>query len=218
MKTMSVFAGLLLLAAAFAQQHEKAPNGSIYGHVIGPDGSPAKRVGLIATPLGVGLAARLPATKSNDVGEYRFENLPWWGKYSVTAEDEDAGYSLFSTGQARDDPPEVELTPEHRVAEMTAYLPPKAGFLHIHLTNQKTGADISAMRVALMEIESPTSPVFSTSCPSNHVILIPPDKSLLLHIWSDGFHEWQESIGKGKPILLPSGTRLTLDVQLEPVQ
>jgi len=215
---MSVFAGLLLLAAAFAQQHEEAPNGVIYGHVVGPDGSPAKGVSLIATPLGVGLVTRLPGTKSNDAGAYRFQSLPWWGRYSVTAEDEEAGYSLFSTDQARDDPPEVELTPEHREAEMTVYLPPKAGFLHVHLTNQETGADITAMRVALMEVESPTSPMFSTSCGSNRVILIPPDKSLLLHIWSDGFREWKESIGKGKLIHLPSGIRLTLDVQLEPVQ
>lgn len=216
---MRVFAGLLLLAAAFAQQQaETHPNGVIYGHVIGQDGNPTKGVGLIVLPLGVGLAGKLPGTKSNDAGEYRFESLPSWGRYSVNAEDDKAGYSLFSTGEGRDDPPEVELTPEHREAEMTVYLPPKAGFLHVHLTNQETGADISAMRVALMDVESPTSPVFSTSCPSNDVILIPPDKSLLLHIWSDGFREWNESIGRGMLIRLASGSQLKLDVQLEPAQ
>jgi hypothetical protein len=25
------------------------------------------------------------------LGEYRFENLPWWGGYTVCAEDEEAG-------------------------------------------------------------------------------------------------------------------------------
>ena len=61
-------------------------------------------------------------------------------------------------------------------------------------------------------------PFFSESCYSNKVILIPPDKSLLLHISSDGFHEWNESVGKGKLIHLASGARLKLDVQLEPLQ
>ena len=59
---------------------------------------------------------------------------------------------------------------------------------------------------------------FTMSCYSNKVILIPPAKSLLLHIWSDGFREWNESIGKGKPIHLASGARLKIDVQLEPAE
>jgi hypothetical protein len=74
------------------------------------------------------------------------------------------------------------------------------------------------MRVALMPTENPVSPLFTMSCYSNHVILIPPDKSLLLHISSDGFREWNESIGKGKPIHLASGARLKIDVQLEPTE
>ena len=124
----------------------------------------------------------------------------------------------FSTGAGRSEPSKVEPTPEHPKAELKVYLPPKAGFVEIHLTNQKTGAPISAMQVALMSTEKPTSPFFSESCYSNKVILIPPDKSLLLHISSDGFHEWNESVGKGKLIHLASGARLKLDVQLEPLQ
>jgi hypothetical protein len=90
--------------------------------------------------------------------------------------------------------------------------------MQVHLTNQKTGAGISGMRVALMLPESPASPFFTIGCYSNHVILIPPNKDLLLHISSDGFREWNESIRKGKPIHLASGARLTIDVQLEPTE
>jgi hypothetical protein len=32
---------------------------------------------------------------------------------SFRAEDDDAGYSVFSTGEGLNDPTEVELTPEH---------------------------------------------------------------------------------------------------------
>lgn len=155
-----------------------------------------KGIGLDAWPLGVGLGARLPHTRTNNVGEYRFEQIPWWGKYSVLAEDDDAGYSFFSTGEGRNNPPEVELTPEHPEAEMKVYLPPKAGFLHIRLTNRRTGAGISAMRVALTPLESPEREMFSVSCDSNRVVLIPSDKNLLLHLTSDGYREWDESVGR----------------------
>ena len=220
MKTALVFIGLLLLVAASAQQKdEPLPKGAIYGIAIGQDGLPAKRIGLTAEPLGVGLCAKLPHTWTNDAGEYRFENVPWWGRYTVYGDDENEGYSSFSTGPAGDSsPPEVQITPEHPEAELRALLPPKAGFIQVHLTNQKTGAGISGMRVALMPTESPTSPMFTISCYSNKVILIPPDKNLLLHISSDGFREWNESIGKGKPIRLASGARLKIDVQLEPTE
>ena len=157
--------------------------------------------------MGVPLATALPHTRTNDIGEYRFEHLPWWGKYSVYAEDDDAGYSLFSTGEGHNDPPEVELTPERREAELKVYLPPKAGFVNIHSTNRRNGAEISGMRVALMPAENPVSPLFTMSCYSDHVVLVPPNKDLLLHVTSDGFREWDESVGKGKPINLSSGKR-----------
>jgi len=219
-KTALVFVGLLLLAAATAQQNDEPhPNGVIYGITIAQDGRPAKRIGLTAVPLGVALGAMLPHTRTNDTGDYRFENLPWWGRYTVYADDEDAGYSLFSTGPALDgSPPGVNLMPEHPEAELNIFLPPKAGFIHIHLTNQRTGAGISAMLVALMPLERPSSPSFTMSCSSDQVILIPPDKSLLLHISSNGFREWNESIGKGKLVRLASGTHLKIDAQVEPTE
>jgi hypothetical protein len=218
MKTGLVFAGFLLLATAGAPQHNvPPPKGVIYGIAIGQDGQPAKGIALTACPLGVPLGTALPTTKTNNTGEYRFENLPWWGRYTVYAEDEEAGYSSFSTGPAGDShPSEVELTPEHREAELKVYLPPKAGFLQIHLTNRRTGVTISAMQVAVMQMENPESPLFTMSCYSNHVILVPPNKNLLLHVTSDGFREWDESAGKGKPLHMPSGTRQIVAVQLEP--
>jgi hypothetical protein len=220
-KTALVFVGLFLLVGASAQQNdEPRPKGVIYGIAIGQDGQPAKRIGLTAEPLGgVALGTMLPHTTTNDAGEYRFENLPWWGRYTVYGDDENEGYSSFSTGPAGNShPPDVELTPQNPKAELRVLLPPRAGFIQIHLTNQRTGAGISGMRVALMLPESPTSPFFASSCYSNRIILIPPNKDLLLHISSDGFREWNESIGKGKPIRIASGARLKIDVQLGPTE
>ena len=209
----------LLVSSVLAQQIEPVepghPGGSIYGVVVGQDGQPAKWVGLTAWSTGP-LGTRLPSTRSNDRGEYRFENLPWWGKYTVYPEDDQAGYSIFSTAPAKNEPSEVEITPAHREAEIKVYLPPKAGFLHINLTSRKTGAKISALMVELMLPDNPSSPIYSIGCESSHAVLVAPEKPLLLHVTSPGFHEWNESTGKGKLIRLASGTSLTLDVQLDP--
>jgi hypothetical protein len=218
MKARFVTVMVLLALAAVAQQKEQeAPNGVIYGIAIGPDNRPAKGVRLTASPLGVAFGAALPHTSTNDKGEYRFEHIPWWGRYTVYADDEVAGYSAFSTGPAGDaHPVEVELTPEHREANLILQLPPKAGCIEIRLLNRRTGAFISTMRVALMQPDKPESPLFSMSSYSNHVVLVPPDKDLLLHVSSDGFREWDESAGKGIVIRIASGNRLALTVQLDP--
>src|SRR5215469_7302075 len=130
MKLKIAFACLLTVTAALAHQPPR-PNGTIYGIAIGQDSQPAKGIGLQARP-GVPLGAILPHTTTNERGEYRFVNLPWWGRYTVCAEDEEAGYSTFSTGCiGQSQPPEVEIIPERREAEVRVYLPPKAAFLRV---------------------------------------------------------------------------------------
>lgn len=212
--------GLLLAVVTPAQENDKTQaTGIIYGVAIDQNGNPAKRVGLTAHPLDVALAAVLPHTSTNDAGEYRFEKVPWWGRYTVYADDEEAGYSSYSTGPTGEsNPPEVDIAPEHPEAQLTIVIPPKAGFIDVHLTNRRTGAVISGMRVAVMLKESPASPIFTISSYSSHAILMLPDKDLFLHITSDGFREWNESVGEGKLIYVASGAHLKLDVQLEPAE
>jgi len=70
----------------------------------------------------------------------------------------------------------------------------------------------------VMSMEPPETLLFDMSCPSNHVLLVPPGKNILLHVASLGFHEWEESVVGGKALHLTSGTHLTLDVQLEPAE
>jgi hypothetical protein len=188
----------------------------IYGFVITPNGGPAKALSLTARPSGVAVNGGLPRAKTNDSGEYRFDKLPSWGSYMIYADDEEAGYSRSSTGPAGDShQSEVEITSERPKAEFNFSLPPRAGFIQIHLTNRRTGGSISGMTVAVLPLEKPDSGLFTISCYSDHVILVPADRNLLLHVTSEGFREWDESVETGKPINVPSGSRLTLDVQLE---
>ena len=69
-----------------------------------------------------------------------------------------------------------------------------------------------------MSNATPPQVLFSTGCPSSYVVLIPPDRDVLLHVTSSGFHEWAESAGKGKLIRMPSGSHAELDVRLAPEQ
>jgi hypothetical protein len=212
------FGCLLLLTTAAEQQPDAArPDGSIYGVAIASDGQLAKRVGLTAMPLGVPLSTVLPNTTTNDRGEYRFVHLPWWGRYTVYAEDEEAGYSSFSTGgYGQTQPPEIEITSARREAELRVNLPPKAAFLRVHLTNGRTGALVSGMKITVMYDTNPPSLAFGMSCFSTKAVLLAPDRNVLIHITSDGFREWKGSLGKGKVLHLASGSQLTLDVKLDP--
>jgi hypothetical protein len=216
MKKLLVLAGLLLALPAVAQNQAENPNiGAIYGTVITQEELPAKGLILNALPLGVVLGMALPWTKTDDAGAFRFEHLPL-GRYTVFAEDEAQGYSQAGTGTKQGNPIEVELTAEHPEAESNLRLPPKGGFLRIDLTNQKSGAVISAMGVKVMSAGNPPKWIFSRGYFSNQPLLVPSDENLLIHVTSDGFREWDRSAGNGKLIRIAPGDSLTLDVQLEP--
>lgn len=209
---------LLLFSTATAQNQVQSPcKGVIYGTVINQDGTPAKGLTLNALPLGVGLGMALPWTKTNDAGVYRFEHLQW-GRYSVYAEDKEAGYSNFSTGAggAAGHLPEVELTAEHPEAEFTVHLPPPAGFVVFHLTNRSTGTTITGVEVTVMSADIAAKTIFSGGFSLPQPILVPSDKDLLLHVTSWGFKEWEQSVGAGKHIRIAPGNRLSLNVQLQP--
>lgn len=208
--TLVLIISCLPLVIGSAEQ--KKGGGVIYGTVVSQDGQPGKRISLYAEPLDVG--GQFPSARSNDHGEYRFENLPW-GRYKVFAEDDAAGYS----GDVIDDSsqPSVEVSRKHPKAEFRVVLPSKAGLLQINLTNRRTGEAIPWMGVTVAPIEEPRRSRDYT-CKSSELILVPPDRNLILHIKANGFREWDESAGTGKLIFVQSGTRLTLTVQLDPVQ
>jgi hypothetical protein len=209
---------LVFIASGVAQQPgHQAGAGVIRGVVIVNDGSPAKGIRLTASPVGAALATRLPETRTDQGGNYRFDRLPWWSRYTVYADDPDAGYSLFSTGPAGPgEPPEVTISPQQPEATLDLRLPPRAGMLRIHLTNKQTGDAIAGLQVTVMSNQTPPQFLFSQSCGADRPILIPADKDVLLHVTSSGFHEWEEAMGRGKSIRLASGGRLELSVQLVP--
>jgi hypothetical protein len=210
---------LLLFSPVVAQRLQNRPNGTIYGVVVAVNGEPARNLRLIARSLlatGGGHSGDFPHTRTNQAGEYRFQKLPL-ASYIVYADDEAAGYSRVSTGQPGGSVSEAEITADHPEAEFDFTLPPKAGFIRIYLTNRKTRAPISDMTVSVLPPDKPDSGLFILTGDSAQLILVPPDRNLLLHVTAEGFREWDESIGTGRPVNVPSGRRLVLDVQLDPL-
>jgi hypothetical protein len=209
---------LLLLSPVVAQLQQSGPNGTIYGVVVTLNGEPARNLRLTARPLLAtgGHSGDFPHTRTNQAGEYRFQKLPL-AAYIVYADDEAAGYSRVSTGPLGASVSEVEITTVHPETEFNFSLPPKAGFIRIHLTNRRTRAPISDMTVSVLPLDKADSGLFTLSGGSAQLILVPPDRNLLLRVTAEGFREWEESIGTGRPVNVASGSRLMLDVRLDPL-
>ena len=79
----------------------------------------------------------LPHTKSNDMGEYRFERVDGGEIRGLRGRRPILQYQHWARGQRNVH--EVKITPDHPIAEFTVNLPPRAGFLRIHLTDEKQG-------------------------------------------------------------------------------
>jgi hypothetical protein len=211
MKIALAFAIFWLTVGASGQESRQFA-GEIHGIVVGQDGKPAKGMRLGAVMQCPGACAFwMRDTITNQAGEYRFQRLPL-GKYSVFKE---LGAPPLGV---------VELTVDHPDAELRVDLPPKAGILMIHLTNRTTGGFIPRGLVKVRVADDPDSRWSEVWADSSNCLFFPdcaipvlPDKQLLVHVSSTGFHEWVESAGKGKPLLVHSGARLTWDIELEPL-
>jgi hypothetical protein len=237
MKTRSALAALLLSANMFGQQSgptaasqtREVP--TIHGVLIGQDGQPAKRVRVAALwkcPAGsaCGFSPRGAVTDQN--GEFRFNRVPV-GKYSVFADDKEAGYGYAASSGEDDRHYSVvaEITPEHPDAEVRLFLPPQGGFLDVHLTDQSTGNEISTVTVSMELAEKPsghwsqTTFERSSDCEvfGHHFcyVLIPPDTQVTVHVSSPGYEGWDVSEDATvRSLRIAPGDHVRWDVKLKP--
>lgn len=226
MKVAFSLAVLWLTVAASGQQPEQPASvpltGTIHGIAVGPDGRPTQGLQLSAVIKCQdpdGCSFWMSETTTNQAGEYRFQHLPLGKTYSVFADNTKAGYQRFGPAAAGI----AELTVDRPDAELRLDLPPKVGILVIQLTDRTTGAIIPRVLVKVKVSDAPDSRwselwadssncLFSPDC----AVPVTPDKPLLVHVSATGFHEWDESVEKGKPLLIHSGGRVTWDIQLKP--
>lgn len=200
-----------------AQSDTPQAKAVIFGKVIDQNGQPAKGITLVACPLGKVLATALPWVITDQDGKFRFERLLGWGKYTVYADDPAAGYSDESQDpDYRASPIAVTLSAEHPQTQFNFRLPPRAGFLYFHLTNQKTGGAIDEVEVEVLLAGNPRKLVFSVGQGAGKPVLVPPKRDLLIHVKSRGYEEWYVSAGTGKSIHPDPGERMDFDIALEP--
>ena len=231
MKILFVAAALLFGLPATAQNYvgdHSQPNadckGEVHGVVIGQDHEPWSGANLILEPVG-DYDYVLPRTRTDQRGEYRFQKV-CSGKWGVFVKDRDAGYPnsgrLMNGFLYGDSIPEVKITDKNLDAQLDVNVPPKPGMLVVHLTNSMTQTKISRLEVEL-KVSRKRRTWFSSENPESSTcgddpFLIPPNQDVLLHITSKGFHEWKESVGRGKLIHLSAGEMMTIDVELNPNQ
>lgn len=227
MKRALIFVVLMLGSCSFAGGANitgGSCTGVIHGVVLNHEGQPASGMELTLYPLGVDLGYVLPKTASDSAGQYKFETV-CSGTFNVFPDDEDAGYpyinpyvSAHLSGNSQ--VPGVFLGTEHSDAEFDINLPPKPALLIVHAINRNTGAEISSETVRLTLPEEPKShwigPIGRRG--GNPIITfpIPSDTDILVRVVCDGYREWQGGRRRGRIIHLSPGSRITLEVQLQP--
>jgi hypothetical protein len=221
MKIFIRIASLLVAFPAFGQHGMQGPRctGVVHGTVFLQGERPANGLDVDLYPIGVGLGYVLPHMKTDEAGGYSFEHVcP--GKYTVLADDAEAGYKgsddYFLFGRRTS---AAKITKRNPNANLIVNLPPKAAQLRVRLTS-KTKAiqefDVKLSVTPARTAEYRCGGLDRTSCGSESPILVPPDQDVFVHITSDGFHEWKESVGRGKLIHAPSGEILTIEAELDP--
>lgn len=227
MKRALIFVALLFVPGSFARGANftgGACKGVIHGVVLNQQGQPVSGIELTLYPLGIDFDYFLPKTRSDSAGQYKFDTV-CHGTFTILPTDEDAGYPdinpYVSTHlSGNNQVPGVFLMTEHSDAEFEVDLPPKPAFLIVHDTNRDTRADITAESVRLTLPKEPKSQwvggVGRKEGDAIFIIPIPSDKDIFVRVVCDGYHEWQDGRRRGRIIHLTPGSRITLEVQLQP--
>lgn len=216
----------LVLQTIQAHSNVQSPecNGVIHGAVFDLSGERVKGIRVEASLLGVDGSFVVPYAKTDQEGQYRFENIcP--GRYAVVVADEKTGYpdsspeiNEFLYGSPIT---EVRLTAKSPQAELPVFMPPKPGFVQVHITNRETKTEVLKfsvnLKVAGQHKRSEISFEFDADM-KDREIMVPPDKDVVFRVTADGFHEWRESAGPGTLIRVSSGTKTMLEIELEPLK
>jgi hypothetical protein len=217
---------LLFAFSASGQRHIQGPEckGVVHGVVLGQNGEPVSGLDVKLDPLGVGLSYVLPHMKTNQRGEYRFEQL-CDGRYSVFVSDRDAGYPFSSSyinqflygGRI----PEVKINDAHLDEELTVNVPSmKPAQLQVRITDGKTKTKIEEAEIHLAVNRkrwlSYNCHEFSP-CDSKPFLLLPPGQDVLIRVTANGFREWKNGPKRGKIVHALSEELVTIDVTLDPI-
>ena len=198
----------LLCASAIVAQD----GGVIRGIVIDEHREPIGEALVHAEPIdGKIRASFVRWVETDGAGNFVIDGLSP-GRYGVFAKKVDAGYpdprlALYSD----EDFLMVTITPSDSTAYVSVKLRPKAAFLMGTVNNSENGGPVSSSFRLVRS--SSTEKWIITSVSSNYQILIPPSADVLMQVTAPGFKTWSPPA----PLNLKSGSRLVLNISLEPL-
>jgi hypothetical protein len=141
-----------------------------------------------------------------------------WGTYVVMAGKENAGYA-DTTGAfySNLDVPTVDVYPLSPTANVTVRLGPKAGVLHVAVTDALTGKVVRNADITLRRADNPR--FFIKESADLKDILIPSITAVTIRIEAQGYEPWPPSDGSKElgEIRLKSQEILNLEVKLQPL-
>jgi hypothetical protein len=209
---------ILLRVSAFANVIAPTCKGVLHGRAITADGHAVPGLGLELFPLSSKYASFIaPATRTNEVGEYRFEHV-CNGRFTVLVDDVRAGYPPSFLIRLMRKNPEVELTTENPERELSLNVPERAAILEVRARDSRTKATLPTVQVMLRTSKYKMHDWLAINQDSSTPLLIPADMDLLCRVSADGYREWRAGKRKGKPARLPSEGKLTLEVELQPLR
>lgn len=144
-------------------------------------------------------------------GRFNLDRLPW-GKYSVFAMKQEAGYpdmepSFYSASMKI---AVAIITPTAPVATVSIRLGPRAAIITGSVSDSRTGAPVNAF-LKLARTDN-AQDWLSTSVPSTYRVLVPAVTDVAFSVTAPGYERWISP----RPINLQSGQELHLDVDLVP--
>jgi hypothetical protein len=195
-------------------------SGVIEGTVRYENGNAAKGVTVYAPPVGRPMAGIIPQTVTDESGHFAITHL-WLGKYAVAAEKLDEDYpdmskQFYSNGKFET----VFLSTEHAAAAVKLRLGPKAGVLIGTVTDAVTGTPLNPCD-ELVRASEPNNFLRSSGLiKPSYRLLVPPNDSVLVKMWLDGYKTWYfpgtVDKSKSRAAHLNAGEIVTLDIRLQP--
>ena len=228
MKLSLAILALLFAPAAFCQTpSNKPPNeckGVVHGVLFDIAGKPGSGINLILDPPG-DLAYVLPSAKSNDRGEFRFQEI-CNGSWGLFIQDEKAfcpycdRYTYkFLYGSI---PPDLKITDESLDIQQDVHSLPKPGRLSVAILNRATHAPVQRgeleFKVNRKRWIGGACEASATFTCAGSTFELPPDTAVRVRIKSKGFHVWKDNGKLGRVFQVQSGETQTITVELDPIQ
>jgi hypothetical protein len=186
--------------------------GKIVGTVQDEKGAALPGAKVNALPLdGRPQGAGIRYVETDAGGRFVIDRLPW-GKYSVFAMKQEAGYpdmepSFYSAGTKI---PVAVITPAAPVAAVSIQFGPRAAIVSGTVSDSATGAPINAF-FALVRTRNKED-WLSISAPSSYRLLVPALTDIEFSVTAPGYEKWTSP----SPINMQSGQELHLNVELAP--